>query len=77
MKQGTVEEISIEKCLDLTTTLLTAALQSGKLEVSDGQALATFFDEVYAQVCDCVKLTSPAFIKQYTRRRTEQVTSST
>ena len=77
MKQDTVEEISIEKCLDLTTALLTAALQSGNLEVHDGQTLATFFDEVYAQVCDCAKLTSPAFIEQYTRRRTEQVTSST
>ena len=75
MTQGTAEEISIEKCLDLTTALLTAALQSGKLEVHDGQSLATFLDEVFGQVCDCAALTSPAFIEQYTKRRTEQTAS--
>ena len=70
-------EVSIEKCLDLTANLLIASIQSGQLKLSDGQALAQCFDEVFAQVCDCANLTSPQFIGKYGKRKLEALSKST
>lgn len=58
-------DTSIEKALEITTSLVLTSIQSGKFEAKDGQAVAKFFDEVFAQVCECTGLSSEEFIKKY------------
>ena len=59
------QEVSIEKCLDLTAELVLAAINSGKFTAAEGQATADYFDKVYAQICKCAELTSEEFIREY------------
>ena len=65
-------EIDIEKCLNLTAQLVLAAITSGKFSAETGQATAKYFDEVFAQVCDCADLTSEEFIREYSSRKISQ-----
>lgn len=48
----------VSKCLDLTTQIVIASIQSGKLDASDGATVAQFFDVVYGQICECAGFTS-------------------
>ena len=68
-----MDNAEVLKYLDLTTNIVIACIQSGKFEAKDGEAAAAFFDKVYGQVCDCANLTSPAFIKNYTKQREQAV----
>lgn len=65
------EEAEVMKCLDVTTSLVLASIQSGKFEAKDGHSVAEFFDVVYAQVSECLNLTSDKFVKRWNARRTQ------
>ena len=62
-------ENEVVKCLDLTTSLVIASIQNGKFDAKDGQSVAEFFDKVYGEISDCMKLTSPEFVERWNQRR--------
>ena len=64
-------DVEVMKCLDLTTSLVLASIQSGKFEAKDGKSVAEFFEQVYGQVAECANLTSPAFVEKWNARRME------
>ena len=63
------EKDEVMKCLDVTTSLVLASIQSGKFDAKDGQSVADFFDKIYGKVCDCVNLTAPEFVEKWNARR--------
>ncbi len=63
------DDVKIEKCIDVTASLVLAAISSGKFEAKDGEAVAEYFDKVYGEVCECMRLTSPDFIDRYGRNK--------
>ena len=66
-----ISNVSVEKCLEITTSIVLASIQSGKFDAKDGQSVARFFDAIYASVCDCAELTAPEFVEKYESRKLE------
>ena len=64
-------ENEVTKCLDVTASLVVAAIESGKFDAKDGQSVADFFGVVYAQVSECLNLTSDEFVKRWNARCTQ------
>ena len=63
------DEEKIVKCIDVTANLIHVAIESGKFDAKDGEAVAEYFDKVFGEVSECMKLTSPDFIDRYGRRK--------
>ncbi|GEM_PF-4617563 len=63
------DDVKIEKCIDVTASLVHCAIESGKFDAKDGGAVAEYFDKVFGEVSECMNLTSPDFIERYGRRK--------
>ncbi len=61
-------DAEVFKCLDLTSSLVLASIQSGKFEAKDGKSVATFFDQVFGQIAECANLTSCEFVEKWNAR---------
>ena len=44
------------KCLELTTSMTLQAMQSGKLDAGNAEAVSNFFSKVYSAVANCAVL---------------------
>ena len=67
-------DVKIEKSLEIATSIVLASIQSGKFDAKDGQVVAKFFDEIFAQVCECAGLSSEEFVKKYEQAKLEKLT---
>ncbi len=58
----TIDKADNMRCLELTANLVSAAIQSGKLESVDGQTVADFFSTVHARIYECYQMDSSELI---------------
>ena len=64
-----LDDEKIVKCIEVTASLVHAAIESGKFEAKDGETVSEYFDKVFGEVSECMKLTSPDFIDRYGRSK--------
>ena len=62
-----MSEYDKNKCLELTTSMTLQAMQSGKLDAGNAEAVSNFFLKVYLAVADCAALDKPT-IEEVIRR---------